>query len=87
VKLYPFLKKENFSNSQKKVRKVRDFLNEFAKSNNFNPLDLERWCSVTRKEVLGARGNKLLYDKSYVRALRELHPQLTFNFLNPMRKR
>jgi len=53
VKVYPVLKKGSFSKSER-VRKARNFFDEFAKSNNFNPLDTERWYSVTRKEVLRA---------------------------------
>jgi hypothetical protein len=32
----------------------RDFLAEFARSKNFDPLNAEKWYSITRKDILQA---------------------------------
>jgi len=84
VKLYPelFLKKENFfiSKVQWKVpEKGRKFFEEFAASNKFNPLETEKWYSVSRSEIIRAGGRGLLYHYkgSHFRALADLYPELT----------
>ncbi len=52
MKLYPELiwNKGNFIQSGG-VWKERNFFEEFAIRSNFNPLDAERWGSVTRMEI------------------------------------
>jgi len=56
LELYPelMLKKENFLQSKgrwKALGKQRKFLDRFAKSKRFNPLDAEKWHSVTHNEL------------------------------------
>jgi len=57
---------------------ARKFLNEFAESKKFNPLDAEKWYSVTKKEIITAGGGRLLlnYNGSYIKALVKLFPEL-----------
>jgi len=42
-------------------------------------LEAERWYSITKKEILRAGGEQLLFDYngSYIKALVKLYPELT----------
>jgi len=87
IKLYPelMLKRGNFFRSEKKW-KERNFFNKFASSKNFNPLDTEKWYSVTNKDIIRAGGGKVLlnYEGSHIKALVKLYPELMLkkgNFL------
>jgi len=91
VKLYPelVLKKGNFLKSKKgwKIpQNQKKFLDTFARSKNFNPLDAENWYSVTHHDIMKAGGSSLLkyYNRSHVEALVKLYPELILqkeNFL------
>jgi len=64
----------------------RKFFDGFARSKNFNPLDAEKWYSVTCKEIVRAGGKGLLhyYNGSHIKALVKLYPELMLkkrNFL------
>jgi hypothetical protein len=37
-----------------KVNERRKFFDEFAKSKNFDPLDAERWYSISGREIIKA---------------------------------
>jgi len=92
VKLYPelMLKKEKFLMSKKGWKSPpnrRNFFDEYARSKKFNPLDAEKWYSVTYHEIRKAGGGGLLYyyRGSYTKALVQLYPELMLkkkNFLN-----
>jgi len=97
VKLYPELrlKKENFLKSKegwKTPAIQRSFFEAFARSNNFNPLDAEKWYSVTCKEITraGGRGALSYYNGSHIKALVMLYPELMLrkrNFFKSQKKR
>jgi hypothetical protein len=55
VELYPelHLKKDLFYSERNKAHH-RKFFDDFATSNNFDPLDAEKWYMVTGKEVANA---------------------------------
>jgi len=83
MKLYPelVLKKENFFKSNKGWKaseNQRKFFDGFAKSQKFNPLDAEKWYSVTHNEIIRAGGGTLLnyYNGSHIKALVKLYPEL-----------
>jgi len=83
VKLYPELiwKKGNFFRHE-----ARKFLEEFAMHSNFNPLDAEKWGSVTRREIMQAGGQRLVLKYgSHIKALMKLYPELRLNFLEIIR--
>jgi hypothetical protein len=40
--------------SKFKKQKHREFLDEFARSNKFNPLDSEKWYNVTQNQIICA---------------------------------
>jgi len=54
------------------------FFDGFARSKNFNPLDAEKWYSVTNKEIMRAGGAAVLHyhKRSHFKALAELYPEL-----------
>jgi len=96
VKLYPEViwKKGNFLKSKKGWKSLtnqRSFFEGFARSQNFNPLDAERWYSVSRSDITRAGGSGLLmnyYNGSHVRALMKLYPEQSLkkeNFLKSKR--
>jgi len=62
----------------KKPKQRREFLDEFAKSKKFDPLDAEKWYSIFKKDIInaGGRGILLYYKGSHVRALTQLYPEL-----------
>jgi len=88
VKLYPelTLKHGNFlkfsrgwrAPGWKELAKQRKFFDNYAKSKNFNPLDAEKWYSVTHYQIIRAGGNSLLryYNRSHIEALVKLYPEL-----------
>jgi len=55
VRLYPelLLKKSNFLNPQegKSARERKKFFDWFARSQKFNPLDAEKWYSVSYDDI------------------------------------
>jgi len=93
VQIYPELifKKEKFVLYEGGwiIKSQRKFLDGFARSKNFNPLDVNKWHSVTRKEIIRAGGLGLLKRyKGYVKALVKLYPELMLkqrDFLNSKR--
>jgi len=100
VKLYPelVLKKGNFLKDKKGRKKAgwktpgkqRKFFDEFARSKKFNPLDAEKWRSVTHNEIIKAGGSSLLryHNRSHIEALIALYPELMLKkgcFLNEKR--
>jgi hypothetical protein len=36
----------------KRLSKMRKFLDQYAKSKKFNPLDVEEWYSVTKNDIV-----------------------------------
>jgi len=91
VKLYPELnlKLGNFVQSEewKAPASQRNFLDSFARSKKFNPLNAEKWYSVTRDKIIRAGGRALLfyYNGSHIKALVKLYPELMLkrsNFLS-----
>jgi len=96
MKLYPelSLKKGSFLESKKgrkqsrwkAVGKRRNFFEEFSKSKNFDPLDAQKWYSITHGDIMRAGGSGLLYyyNRSHIEALVKLYPELMLkreNFL------
>jgi len=88
TQLYPelMLQGEKFLNSHTRSRggnwrdpqARRVFFDNFATSRLFSPLDAEKWCSISRKDILTAGGSGILeyYKKSHFNALKELYPEL-----------
>jgi len=91
VQLYPELnlKREKFFRHEKGWKapaNQRNFLDTFARSNNFNPLDAEKWYSVTHSEIIRAGGRGLFdhYNRSHINLLIQIYPELILkkgNFL------
>jgi len=88
VALYPEIKENllQFKEWWKFPENQRNYLDTFAKSQKFNPLDAENWYSVTHIEIIRAGGRGLLnyYNRSHIKALVQLYPELmlkTENFL------
>jgi len=91
VELYPELnlRKESFLKSKERwiePEQHRKFFDKFAQSKQFDPLDAEKWYSITRKEITsaGGRGALSYYEDSHIKALVELYPELNLkkdNFL------
>jgi len=82
TKLYPglMLKKKNFFLSDaawKSKARQRNFFDELAKSKHFNPLDAEKWLSITQKDIQRAGGGSILkyYQGSHSIALKQLYPE------------
>jgi len=92
IELYPEVmwEKEKFSHHADKwqdPKKRRDFFDAFSKSRQFNPLDSEKWYSISLREVKKAGGAGLLryYKGSHITALLDLYPELMLQrkeFLN-----
>jgi len=62
-------------------QKRRQFFDEFAASQLFNPLDTEKWYSIRRKDFADAGGESLLqnyFKGSFIEALIQVYPQLNF---------
>jgi len=79
MQLYPELKlKKGHFFLSKKIWKARKFFDGFARSRKFNPLDAEKWYSVTHNEIIRAGGGKLLlsYNGSHIRSLMQVYPEL-----------
>jgi len=81
--LYPqvMLYKRNVlrSNNRRKDCEIqRNLFEEFARSNNFNPLHAENWYSVSKKEILRNSGIQLLkrYKGPLLKALMQVYPNL-----------
>jgi len=81
-KAYPelMLNKKLFLQSQegwKTTARQRRFFDDFAKSKQFDPLDAEKWSSISRKEIVRAGGRGILnYYKSHISALIKLYPEI-----------
>jgi len=62
----------------------RKFLDEFAISKKFNPLDAQNWYSITKREIIPAGGSGLLsyYKGSHIKALIKLYPELKLKRAN-----
>jgi len=62
--------------------KRRKFMDDFAKSKNFDPLDVEKWYSVTMSEIRNNGGSGVLWQhkNSLKIALKELYPGQDFHF-------
>jgi len=86
VKLYPELrlKKGNFLKLKnlkgwKEPGKQRKFFDEFARSKKFDPLDADKWFSVSHYDIRKAGGSHLLYqyyNGSHIKALVKAYPEL-----------
>jgi len=81
--LYPELKLQQ-NKLTKKVRnwknsrKRKEFFDLFAKTNNFNPMEVHKWYKVTRRDIINAGGKGLLkyHKESHIQALIDLYPAL-----------
>jgi len=75
------LKAGNFLKSKKgwkSPENQRKFLDTFARSKKFNPMDAENWHYVTHDEIVRAGGSSLVgyYNGSLIKALVKLYPEL-----------
>jgi len=82
--IYPDLnlKKDNFLFSNegwKALERQRNFLDEFARANYFDPLDADQWKLISTKDIVAAGGSGMLYyyNRSLPAALNNLYPNLT----------
>lgn len=65
--------------SLEEIQNQREFFDRVAQDMNFNPLDAKRWYRVTANDVRQRRGGFFLmdlYDRSHVKALVKLYPEL-----------
>jgi len=85
MEVYPelMLKKENFFRFQAPEQR-RKFLDEFAKSKHFDPLDAEKWYSITKEDIIRAGGRGILnyYNELHMEALAKLYPELGLKLEN-----
>jgi len=59
----------------------RQFFDDFAGANGFDPLEIKCWYRISHGDILKAKGAAILtayYDGSFLRALTELYPELNF---------
>jgi len=76
------LKKEKFLHHKeinwKDTAKQRTFFDNLAKSKQFNPLDAQKWYTITHRDVISAGGSGVLnyHKSSHISALVELYPEL-----------
>jgi len=83
IALYPELKLQRQKFRLKDWREAkhrRNFLDEFARSKHFNPLEVENWYSVSSQEIIRAGGRGVLrhHEESHIKALIALYPELMF---------
>lgn len=82
IRNYPelSLNRKFFSSNErmKAPERQRKFFDEFAKFNNFDPLDAEKWSSVTRQHIIERGGYEVLkhYGGSHIKALTVNYPEL-----------
>jgi len=83
VKLYPELKliREKFTTRRedwKDPKKRREFYDQIANSNQFSPLDADKWYSFPWRDIQAAGGNRFIhyYNGSHKNAIMELYPEL-----------
>jgi len=75
-------KRETFWSSRgtrKRLESKENFLMNLQNPKKFNPLDAEKWYSVTRNDIRRAGGTFLLhqhYNGSHIKALMKLYPEL-----------
>jgi len=63
----------------KEIKKRRAFLDSLARSKNFNPLDAEKWYSISKKDIMQAGGIGFVqkyYNGSHIKAIIDLYPEL-----------
>jgi len=80
VTIYPEIKENllQLKEGWKALGKQRAFFDEFARAKHLNPLDAEKWYSVSHTEILKAGGESLIayYNRSHIKALMVLYPEL-----------
>jgi len=72
-----FLERKASGQGNKKHRK---FFDRFADSKQFDPLDAEKWYSISKQDIKQAGGNSILtrYEGSHFKALKKLYPELVW---------